>query len=147
MRTINLFLDRFAKKEKYTIGKLFVDQNKFCDTIEDKVRVLGPNGEGKIWGKTAIPAGKYKVTIAPTTIKLWPEYIKRFGNVLPLLHNVPFFSSIRLHHGTTEENSEGCPIVGKNKEIGKVLESRNTLFALMEILTAPDVKEIWIEIK
>jgi hypothetical protein len=47
---------RTFKGTEYTIGQLYIDGAYFCDTLEDTVR----NGE-KIAGKTAIPAGTYKV--------------------------------------------------------------------------------------
>lgn len=154
MKTLELLSQRTFYSEKYTISDFYIENNvKFSNILEDKVRDLNRDGdlkdagETKVWGKTAIPAGRYKVTIAPTSIKLWPEYVKRFGQVLPLLHNVEGFSSIRMHHGTDETNTEGCLIVGKNKAVGKVLESRDTLYRLMEILTDKNVSEIYITVK
>ena len=75
-------LKRVAFKDTYTIGKLYLDGKFQGDTLEDKVRVLGAKGEGKVFGETAIPAGKYKVIIT---------YSARFKRDLPLLLNVPFF--------------------------------------------------------
>ncbi len=72
---MKLLLKRVALKETYTIGKLYIDGNYFCDTLEDKVRPPGV----KIWGETAIPYGKYKVVIT---------YSARFKRELPLLLNV-----------------------------------------------------------
>ena len=46
---------RIAKKESYTIGRLFVDGQYVCDTLEDAVRDV------KIKNHTAIPGGVYKV--------------------------------------------------------------------------------------
>ena len=37
---MNIQLKRIAKKETYTIGKLYLDGVYFCDTIEDKDRGL-----------------------------------------------------------------------------------------------------------
>ena len=54
-----LEVKRLYKKETYTIGVLIVDGTKFSDTLEDKVRDL--NSEKKVYGETAIPAGKYNV--------------------------------------------------------------------------------------
>lgn len=39
-----------------------VDGEKFSDTLEDKVRDL--KSEKKVYGETAIPAGKYKVVMS-----------------------------------------------------------------------------------
>ena len=58
---MELTLDRIAKRNEYTIGHLYLGGVYFCDTLEDKVRELGKDGNGKIKGMTAIPAGRYRV--------------------------------------------------------------------------------------
>ena len=60
---------------------------------------------------------------------------------MPLLLNVPGFSGIRIHTGNTEKDSLGCILVGKNKAVGKVLESRDTYSKLFSILQKADKKE------
>jgi hypothetical protein len=77
---------RTFKGQEYTIGKLYIDGHYLCDTLEDTVRPAGI----KIAGKTAIPAGTYKVkkTMSP-----------RFKKVLPEILNVPGFSGVRIHAG------------------------------------------------
>ena len=37
---MKLFLKRIAKKKEYTIGKLYINNMYFCDTIEDTDRGL-----------------------------------------------------------------------------------------------------------
>ena len=37
---MELELRRIAKKDVYTIGKLYIDGEYFCDTLEDKDRGL-----------------------------------------------------------------------------------------------------------
>ena len=63
---MKLEVKRVYLGDTYTIGKLSIDGDYFCDTLEDKVRDLNKNGkldefEEKIYGKTAIPYGTYKV--------------------------------------------------------------------------------------
>jgi hypothetical protein len=66
---MKLTLRRIAKKSTYTIGKLYIDGVYFCDTIEDTDRGLyqGQSLETikkiKVYAKTAIPRGTYKVTL------------------------------------------------------------------------------------
>lgn len=125
---MKLELKRVAKKETYTIGKLYIDGKYFCDTIEDKDRALDSSmSEAAILAKkikhqTAIPTGTYKVglTISP-----------RFKTLLPLLYDVKGFSGIRIHSGNTAEDSSGCIIVGTNDVVGKVLNSRTTMQKLL----------------
>ena len=141
-----LKLKRIFKGEDYTIGRLYLDGKYFCDTLEDKVRKLPaqcpntPKGINckcpeKVYGKTAIPEGEYKVTM---------ELSPRFKRVLPRLHDVPHFIGILIHSGNDESNTEGCILVGKNKVKGKVLESRATSDALNKILSKE--KDITIQI-
>lgn len=105
---------RNFKGSEYTIGKLYIDGNYYCDTLEDVVRPTGV----KISGKTAIPAGKYKVKVT------WSP---RFRRYLPEILNVPGFSGVRIHSGNSATDTEGCLLLGLNKEKGKVLNSKNAV--------------------
>lgn len=125
-------LKRIAKRDTYTIGKLYIDGKYFCDTVEDKDRGLHSKmsvGEilaKKVYAKTAIPTGTYRVNVT------WSN---AFGRRLPLLQDVPGYSGIRIHTGNSADDSAGCLIVGENKKVGKVLNSRivfNKLFPLID---------------
>jgi len=105
-------LVRIAKKSNYTIGKLFINGEYYCDTLEDKVRDL--DNEEKIAGKTAIPEGQYKVIVNRSP---------KFKRELPRLLDVPYFDGILIHRGNTPEDTSGCILVGENKEVGKVINS------------------------
>lgn len=142
---MKLLLKRKYKAETYTIGDLYIDDRFFCHTIEDKVRPLParcpdtPSGctcrcKEKVYARTAIPAGTYKVLM---------QHSPRFKRVLPYLHDVPHFLGILIHSGNTEADSAGCIIVGKNTVKGKVTESRKTSDELNRILS----KESFIEIE
>ena len=137
---MKLTLKRIALRPTYTIGKLYIDGKYFCDTCEDCVRDTNKNGwfdeEKKVYGETAIPYGTYKVILSMSN---------RFKRVLPLLLDVPEFSGIRIHSGNTADDSLGCILVGENKQVGKVLNSRKTEKKLMKVLQATD-EDIEIEI-
>lgn len=127
---MKLELKRTALKAGYTIGRLSIDGKYFCDTLEDTVRDTNrngvfDNGERKIHGRTAIPYGRYKVTLT-----LSP----RFGRILPLLHDVPQFTGVRIHSGNTADDTEGCILVGYNRAVGKVLDSRKTEQRLVNMM-------------
>ena len=71
----------------------------------------------KVYGETAIPTGTYKLVI---------DYSNRFKKNMAHILNVPGYEGIRIHTGNSAKDSLGCIIVGKNKVVGKVVESRNT---------------------
>ena len=120
---MKLTLKRIALRPTYTIGRLYVDGNYFCDTLEDTVRDLNKNGkfdngEKKVYAKTAIPYGTYEIK--------W-TYSPRFKKYTPQMMNVPSFEGIRIHAGNTSADTQGCLLLGENKQVGKVLNSRATI--------------------
>ena len=120
---MKLTLKRIALRSTYTIGRLYVDGNYFCDTLEDTVRDLNKNGkfdnvEKKVYAKTAIPYGTYEIK--------W-TYSPRFKKYTPQLMNVPSFEGIRIHSGNSSADTEGCLLLGENKKVGMVLNSRATI--------------------
>lgn len=131
-------INRIARKEDYTIGKLYINGTYFCDTLEDTERGLADPMDideilaKKVKAQTAIPTGKYDVILS---------FSPRFKRVLPLLLNVKGFEGIRIHPGNTAEDTEGCLLVGENKEKGKVLNSRATFERLMAILLGCEKKK------
>lgn len=113
---MQLKLIRQEFTDKSTIGRLEIDGEFFCWTLEDKVR------PEKIAGQTAIPAGKYEIDIN------WSERFKRY---LPIILNVPHFTGIRIHSGNTAADTAGCILVGRTKEtdfIGESVLAMNDLF-------------------
>lgn len=135
---MELTLKRKYCKPSYTIGHLYIDGKYICDTLEDVVRDLVT--EKKVKGRTAIPAGRYRVIL---------NWSPRFGKVLPLLLLVPQFDGVRIHSGNTAADTEGCILVGENRERGKVLNSRATMDRLMQVLISANNRqeEIWITVE
>lgn len=138
---MELTLKRIARREKYTIGRLYIDGKYFCDTIEDKDRGLSQalpvtvNQNLKRRGVTAIPVGRYRVTLDVVSPKFSKKTAYQFcGGKLPRLINVPAFDGVLIHIGNTANDTEGCILVGKNTEVGKVLQSTVTFRELYEVL-------------
>ena len=136
---MRLKLKRVALNETYTIGKLYINDEYFCDVLEDKVRDFNKDGdlldkgEAKVYGKTAIPYGTYTIELT---------YSNRFKKILPLIENVPGFSGIRIHPGNTSEDTEGCLLVGFNTQKGMVTKSIDTFKKLMiRLVDAEEMKE------
>ena len=147
---MKLTLKRIALRPTYTIGKLYIDDVYFCDTLEDTVRDTNKNGkfdngEQKIKGKTAIPYGTYEITtnVVSTRFKnrVWA---KPYGGKIPRLLNVPSFDGILIHPGSSADDTSGCLLVGKNTIIGKLTDSQKTFHALMQKIKGQ--KNITIEI-
>ena len=111
---------RKFKREEYTIGEMLVNGEHFCDTCEDKDRglrsdmTLSQIKKIKIYSKTAIPYGTYKVSVY-----FWPKFRKNY----PLLHDVPGFTGILIHGGSTAKDSAGCILIGENKIKGGLVNS------------------------
>ena len=145
---MELKLKRIALQDTYTIGRLYVDNHYFSDTLEDKVRDIAK--EGKVYGRTAIPYGRYEITMKVQS----PKYSQRASyawckGYLPRLLNVPHFDGILIHSGNDATHSDGCVLVGENKVKGQVINSMATLKRLISILKyASDRGEkIWITIE
>ena len=148
---MELILERIAKRKAYTIGRLYIRQQVmdeylpgtedryFCDTLEPTWRDYA-NGAYKVKGRSAIPEGRYAVVIS---------YSPKFEAWLPILLGVPKFEGIRIHAGNTAEDTEGCILVSKNREVGKVLDSRIWVRRLKQkIVEAKNRGEaVWITIK
>ena len=98
------------------------------------------HGAYKVKGRSAIPEGRYAVVIS---------FSPKFKQWLPILLGVPKFEGIRIHAGNTAADTEGCILIGKNREVGKVLDSRIWVHRLKQkIVEAKGRGEpVWITIK
>lgn len=133
MRQLNIRIDRIAKKSTYTIGKLYLNGVYFCDTLEDTDRGLTQGmplqkiKDLKIKGATAIPKGKYKVTMNVVSPKFSKRATYQFcQGKLPRLLNVDGYEGVLIHIGNTAKDTEGCILVGQNKVVGQVINSTVT---------------------
>ena len=160
---MELILERIAKRKNYTIGRLYINPLQtsprggletppissprgdregvayLCDTLEPTWRDYKHGGH-KIKGRSAIPEGRYAVVIS---------YSPKMKQWLPILLGVPMFSGIRIHAGNTAKDTQGCILVGKNKLVGQVVDSRIWLHRLKQkIVEAKDRGEpVWITVK
>ena len=140
---MKLILKRIAKKKTYTIGHLYVSNessdtppssassacNEFiCDTLEPTWRDYA-HGQRKIKGRSAIPEGRYAVVIS------WSPKFKQW---LPILLGGPDFNrqwqGIRIHAGNTTHDTEGCILVGENRRVGELLDSRICLQRVKQLI-------------
>ena len=147
---------RIAKKETYTIGKMYIDGAYACDTLEDKDRGLTSNMSVaqicgvKIKGETAIPTGRYLVDMKTVSPRFGGRAQYQFcKGRLPRLCNTPGFQGVLIHIGNTAKDTEGCILVGENKAVGQVLNSTAAFKKVYAILKAADERgdKIYITIE
>lgn len=138
---MKLKLDRKYKLPEYTIGKLYIDGEYFCDTLEDTDRGLSSDMpfqeiiKKKIQGKTAIPTGNYKVNMNTVSPRFkYRSWAKPYGGILPRLMDTIGFEGVLIHVGNSASDTTGCILVGKNTIKGKLTESTKTFHSLMDKL-------------
>lgn len=153
---MKIVVKRIFKGNDYTIGKLYIDNEYFCDTLEDTDRGLNSNMDLseiqsiKVKNETAIPYGTYKIdmdTVSPKFSNPKYKWSIAVGSKLPRLIDVKGFEGVLIHVGNTKNDTSGCILVGENKEKGKVLNSANTFKKLYSLLEQHKDEGIIIEIK
>lgn len=150
---LKLLLVRDDLQSAYTFGKIFVDGDYECETLEDTDRQIEINGV-KIAGQTAIPRGIYNVIINRSD-RFSRLASKKAGKpvdvFLPLLLNVKQFTGIRIHPLNFATQSEGCIGVGQYRDAkrGYIGNSRLAFDALFNKIKAALLKgeTVTIEVK
>ena len=117
---MELQLKREIFTDESTIGSLTIDGKFECYILEDKDRginntlTLEQILRVKVYGKTAIPYGRYEVDWTMSA---------RFKVFMPILLNVKGYAGIRIHKGNTEIDSLGCLLCGTRKKSNMITES------------------------
>ena len=111
---MRLELYRFSSQNESTLGILYIvndetNQKDFlCFTLEDQKR------EVKVYGETRIPKGTYKIEYRKEG-GYHNNYSKRFPSIhrgMLEIRDVPNFTHILLHCGNTDDDTDGCLLVG-----------------------------------
>lgn len=148
-------LMRTFKGKDYTIGKLSVGNRRICDTMEDTDRGLNNNmslsqiQKLKISHKTAIPTGKYPITLDTQSPRFKSKKQYAFcKGYLPRLIDVPGYNGVLIHIGNTPADTDGCILVGENKVKGQVINSTATFSKIYNIMKryVDDGNKIFINI-
>lgn len=132
---MNLTLERFKSTGDATMGRLSIDGESFCYTLEDEHR------DEKVAGETRIPAGKYRILLRNAG-GMVGAYNERYADVghrgMLHLQDVPDFEWIYIHTGNTDEHSAGCILVGYSKDEDRMTigRSRDAYSALYERVAA-----------
>ena len=139
---MHITVEREPSRNQTTLGRLYINGRFFCGTLEDEIREI-PGMEvakWKQWGRTAIPAGIYEITL---------EDSPKFGPDTMTVNGVHGFDKIRIHAGNTHEDTHGCLLVGERTEADNIIRSRLTLSALKQrvMVDILDHKTVLIEYK
>lgn len=111
---MNIRVDRYLSTSEATLSRIFVDGVFQCYGLEDEFRAVKEKGE------TRIPAGTYKITL-----KTWGGFHerykkdRRFRDIhigMLWVRDVPDFEHILIHVGNTEKDTEGCLLVGLERD-------------------------------
>lgn len=134
---MEILLIRRYPKSDYTIGRLFINGVLQGNTLEDTDRGLSDAMDErvirnrKIYGKTAIPKGRYRIdmtTVSPKFSK-YPFYMEICQGKLPRLRGVKGFEGILLHVADGPKGAdllEGCIGIGMNRIKGQLCEGKET---------------------
>lgn len=138
---MEIIVKRLYKNNTYTIGKLYLNNVYFCDTLEDKDRELSDNmsleeiKNKKVYGQTAIPKGTYSINLDTVSPKFkdrtWAKFCE---GKLPRLNNVKGYEGVLIHVGNRAEDTLGCILVGQNATSGFLNNSTETFKKLYSLL-------------
>lgn len=140
---MEIIIERAWKKADYTIGRLFVNGERICESLEDTDRGLKSSFTDaaikaiKIAGKTAIPTGTYKVTMSVSAKYKDRSWAKKYNGLVPEIVGVPGYVAVRIHPANFASEVEGCVAVGENKVKGGVVNSQKTYCKLMDKYLIP----------
>ena len=105
---MEIVVDRFVADDDTTVSRVNVDGQFVCFGLEDEFR------EEKVAKETRIPSGTYDVRLRTEGVH-HSKYSNRFEDIHKgMLHiqNVPNFTFILIHCGNTDEDTDGCLLVG-----------------------------------
>jgi len=116
---INLLILRDTFTDESTMGELFVNGERFCDTLELPYR----NNQRSV---SCIPIGQYKVRMRYPRESATREYLHL------LVQEVKDRSYILFHRGNTAKDTRGCILVGQGSQQDIVHNSTLAMDLLMK---------------
>jgi hypothetical protein len=118
-----LTLIREIRTEKAILGRLFLNGQMVCHTLENAPK--------------AVPCGTYRVQNSTSP---------KFKRELPLIWNagVPAKRGIRLHVGNTVASSSGCILVGMGRDVKKNFITESALAETMVTMICRNVDRLVI---
>jgi len=153
---VELKVNRRWKKSTYTIGRFYANGELLFNSLEDKDRGLtqkmptGVINSKKVYGATAIPTGRYEITLTYSPKFAKRPFGKKYKGLLPYINKVKGYEGVRIHPGNTAKDTLGCVLVGRNTVVGKVTESTKCYYKLMDEYIVPAIKngdKVWLTIE
>lgn len=156
---IRLNRNSYESAAGYTLGRLFVDEGGFlCWVLEPENRGLHQDmplsqiKAKKVKGKTAIPAGRYRINLIKSPSFGEKYYAKPYGGKMPYLQDVPGFDGVMIHPGNKPADTAGCLLPGMRQQgvKGYVFDSVLAWQDLMQFYIWPAYQReeaIWITIE
>tara|TARA_R100000655_G_scaffold48476_2_gene85903 strand:- start:438 stop:917 length:480 start_codon:yes stop_codon:yes gene_type:complete len=117
--SIDLLLIRDTFTDKSTMGELFLNGERMCDTLELPYK----DNQKRI---SCIPAGEYSVRIRVARESASRDYVHL------LVQDVKDRSYILFHRGNRAEDTRGCILVGQSREQDFVGNSTLAMNLLMK---------------
>ena len=127
-------------KKGYCIGIFYVSGKRLCESMEDEDRGLvqtmptGKINQIKVYGRTAIPKGTYKVVLSVSPKFKDRPWAKKWGGIVPEILDVKGWTGVRIHPANSASELLGCCAPGDNLKVGKVLNSTKRYDELMKQL-------------
>lgn len=116
---MQLILKRETESDEWTQGKLYVEGEFICWTLEDQSQ------EKKVMHETRIPTGTYEIKL-----RTFGGHHEKYSVKFPTFHkgmlwlqDVPEFKDILIHIGNTDDDSSGCILVGSDFKDGRLISS------------------------
>ena len=131
---INLLILRETFTDNSTIGELFLNGEKMCDTLELPYR----DNQRSI---SCIPTGQYKVRLRYPRESATRDYLHL------LVQDVPNRDFILIHRGNKPEDTKGCVLVGMKNQQDFVSNSTLALELLLKEIINLGAKNINLIIK
>ena len=134
LNQINLLLIRDTFSEQSTIGELFLNGERMCDTLENPWK----DNQRNI---SCIPEGEYKVRLRLARESATRDYLHL------LVQDVPDRDWILFHRGNSAKDTSGCILVGLGSEQDVVYNSTLAMDLLMKEIINLGGKNINLIIK
>lgn len=142
---MEVLVHRKWPQDEYVVGRIFIDGQLYGNTLEDTDRGLSDAMDEstirgrKIYGKTAIPRGRYTIDMEAVSPKFSKKkfYMDVCQGKLPRIKNVKGFEGILLHVADGPKGAdllEGCIGVGLNRTKGQLCEGKDVFTKIYRLM-------------